>query len=263
MGGSSKIMDRPLAGKKVAILIESEFITKEMDWYETFFEKCGAQVDFMTNMEGQKKKTVYSDRVSPYTENHERSKQQAIDVTIDIAASNPNDYAIVITGANYVACRLREIPPTGCVGDASMVRSPAAVRFMAAAMMNPYIVKGALCHALWILTPVPELLKGRKVICHTVVLADVLNAGAIYEPNEDHVVVDRDLVTGRSAADLINFTETLYSTFVEIDQKRKALEVASREKNKELEDELNKEYQIILDENEKNKLKKSYDEEEQ
>ena len=54
---------------------------------------------------------------------------------------------------------------------------------------------------LWILTPT-DLLRGRKVICHTVVLADVHNAGGIYEPAESHVVVDRDLVTARSFKDI-------------------------------------------------------------
>lgn len=83
-------------------------------------------------------------------------------------------------------------------------------------MMNPQIVKGALCHALWILTPVPELLNGRKVICHTVVLADVLNAGAVYVPDESHVVVDRDLVTGRSAADIEAYCQKLAETYESI-----------------------------------------------
>ena len=94
----------------------------------------------------------------------------------------------------------------------SLVRSPAAVRFMAGAMMNPQIVKGAL----WILTPAPELLKGRKVICHTVDLADVLNAGGIYVPDPMYVVVDRDLVTARSAADLELYTETLLATYYKL-----------------------------------------------
>lgn len=111
-----------------------------------------------------------------------------------------------------VSSRLREIPPMGSLADPSLVRSPAAVRFMASAMMNPKIVKGALCHALWILTPVPELLKGRKVICHTVVLADVLNAGGIYIPEPSHVVADNDLVTARSAGDLGIYGETLLTT---------------------------------------------------
>lgn len=86
--------------------------------------------------------------------------------------------------------------------------------------MNPAIVKGALCHALWILTPVPELLKGRRVICHTVVLADIVNAGGIYVPDESHVVVDRDLVTGRSAQDLPFYCESLLNTYLKLNGKR-------------------------------------------
>ena len=84
---------------------------------------------------------------------------------------------------------------------------------MASAMMNPYIVKGALCHALWILTPVPELLKNRRVICHTVVLANVINAGAVYVPDDSHVVIDRDLVTGRSAADIEAYCSALVNAY--------------------------------------------------
>lgn len=87
---------------------------------------------------------------------------------------------------------------------------------MASAMMNPQIVKGALCHALWILTPVPELLNDRKVICHTLVLADVLNAGAVYVPEESHVVVDRDLITGRSEADIEVYCQKIAETYESI-----------------------------------------------
>ena len=91
-----------------------------------------------------------------------------------------------------------------------MARQAPAVRFFAEAMANPNIVKGALCHGLWILTPRPDLLSGRRVICHEVMIADVVNAGAIYvapapagapataEQPASGVVVDRDLVTGNS-----------------------------------------------------------------
>lgn len=127
----------------------------------------------MTYLWGEKERIIVSDVTNP------DDQAEQITVTKEIADVNPNDYAIVLTAANYVVCRLREIPPMGSLADASLVRSPVAVRFMAYAMMNPQIVKGALCHALWILTPVPELLNGRKIICHTVVLADVLNAGAV------------------------------------------------------------------------------------
>lgn len=200
-------MDKILAGKKVAVLVETEYIPDEVNYYQTFFSQKGAQVDFLTYLWGQAERVLVSD-----VDNEDKPLQRMV-VKKEIAEANPNDYAIVLCAANYVACRLREIPPMGSLADSSLVRSPAAVRFMAGAMMNPKIVKGALCHALWILTPVPELLKGRKVICHTVVLADVINAGGIYVPDTSHVVVDRDLVTGRSAADLELYAETLLATY--------------------------------------------------
>lgn len=200
-------MDRILEGKKVAVLVETEYIPEEINFYQTFFTKYGAQVDYLTQLWGQPERYLVSD-----VDNETKQLQKML-VKNEVADANPNDYAIVLCAANYVACRLREIPPMGSMGNPDLVRSPAAVRFMAGAMMNPQIVKGALCHALWILTPLPELLKGRKVICHTVVLADVINAGGEYVPDPSHVVVDRDLVTGRSAADLELYGETLVATY--------------------------------------------------
>lgn len=200
-------MDNILKGKKVAVLVETEYIPEEVNYYQTFFSKRGAQVDFLTQLWGQPERVLVSD-----VDSADKPLETML-VKNEVADANPNDYAIVLCAANYVACRLREIPPMGSLGDPSLLRSPAAVRFMAGAMMNPQIVKGALCHALWILTPVPELLKGRKVICHTVVLADVVNAGGIYVPDSSHVVVDRDLVTGRSAADIELYSQTLLATY--------------------------------------------------
>ena len=203
-------MNKVLQGKKVAVLVETEYIADEVAYYNDFFTAQGAEVEFMTYLWGKPERVIVSDVTEV------GQPVESMVVKKEIADCNPNDYAIILTAANYVACRLREIPPMGSLGNTDVLRSPAAVRFMASAMMNPQIVKGALCHALWILTPIPELLKGRKVICHTVVLADVYNAGGIYVPDESHIVVDRDLVTGRSAADLQAYCETLLATYRKI-----------------------------------------------
>ncbi len=200
-------MDKVLQGKKIAVLVETEYIAEEVAYYKNFFSEQGAEVEFMTYLWGKPERTIVSDVTEV------GQKAESMLVKREIADCNPNDYAIVLTAANYVACRLREIPPMGSLGSTELLRSPAAVRFMAGAMMNPQIVKGALCHALWILTPVPELLRGRKVICHTVVLSDVYNAGGVYVPDESHVVVDRDLVTGRSAEDLQLYCDALLATY--------------------------------------------------
>lgn len=135
-------MDKSLKGKKVAVLVETEYIPEEVNYYQTFFSQKGAQVDFLTQLWGKPERVLVSD-----VDNEDKPLQRMV-VKKEVADANPNDYAIVLCAANYVACRLREIPSMGSLADPSLVRSPAAVRFMAGAMMNPQIVKGALCHAL-------------------------------------------------------------------------------------------------------------------
>src|SRR5215472_16084505 len=61
-------------------------------------------------------------------------------------------------------------------------------------MRKPRVI-GALCHGLWILTPSPDMLKGRTVLCSLVVLAGILNCGANAVMNLK-VVVDNELVNG-------------------------------------------------------------------
>ena len=199
-----------LQGEAVAVLVETEYIPFELDHYRRFFESQGARVDFMANLWGKNSMKIIGDITD--TEKPETAIH-TMTVKKDVGKCNPNDYAIVLIAANYVACRLREIPPMFSLGGVDRLRTPPAVRFYASAMMNKDIVKGALCHGLWILTPTPELLAGRKVICHTVVLADVHNAGGVFVPDPSHVVVDDDLVTARSAGDLDAYTEALLATY--------------------------------------------------
>jgi protease I len=200
-----------LEGKRVAVLVETEFVPKEVDYYRHCFPLLGAQVDFMTHLWGEKSRKLVSDITNA---DDPMSEIRTMTVDIEVADRDPNDYDIVICCANYVAVRLREIPPMGSHGSIRELDNPPAVHFFAEAMKNKSIVKGALCHALWILTPTPELLKERRVICHTVVLADVHNAGAIYAPNREEIVVDGDLVTGRSAANVEAYVDALVETAI-------------------------------------------------
>ncbi|MBR1442811.1 MAG: DJ-1/PfpI family protein [Firmicutes bacterium] len=200
-------MSKILSGKKVAVLVETEYIPDEIRKYQLFFGELGAEVELLTYLWGKDSRIIVSDVTEP------DKMPETLTITKDIADVNPNEYAIVLCAANYVACRLREIPPMGSLGSPEEVRSPAAVKFIAKAMNDPRCVKGFLCHALWLLTPCPEFLKGRKIICHTVVLSDVINAGAIFVPDESHVYADRDLVTGRSAADLNEYCNKLKETY--------------------------------------------------
>ncbi len=192
----TKLTDTPLRGKRIAVLVESEFIPDEISTYRSRFAKLGATVELVSRLWGQPSIRFISDV------EHAGMQPETLEVTVDLEDRCVDEYDAVIMAANYTSVRLRYFePPPGSTLSAEQTRTAPAVRFFAGAMRNPGIVKGALCHGLWILTPVPELLRGRRVICHEVVLADVVNAGAIYVPPDDEnqgVVVDDDLVTGRS-----------------------------------------------------------------
>lgn len=193
-----------LEGKKVAILVETEFIPEEIAAYQTRFSKMGATVHLMSRLGGQPSVRFVSDvdRVG--------EELQYLDVSIDFQSIDLKDYAALIMAAGYTSVRLRYFqPPAGQPISSEQVRTAPAVQLFARAMANPKLIKGCLCHGLWILTPMPELLKNRRVICHEVVLADIANTGAIYVPDPSNIVVDGDLVTGRSGQDVQAFIDAI------------------------------------------------------
>ncbi len=198
-----------LSGKRVAVLVETEYIYDEIEFYKRRVAELGGELTLLTYLWGQPSKRFVNDIDSP-----DRPCTDIHALTVDrcVTQVDVNSFDIVLCAANYVAVRLREIPPMHSLGSPETVNQAPAVRFFAAAMANPRIVKGALCHALWILTPNPSLLKHRKVICHTVVLADIINAGATFVPDPSHVVVDGDLVTARSFADVDAYFNALVQT---------------------------------------------------
>ena len=188
----------PMADLKVAVLVESLYIPEEINAYKVEFPKLGATVQLMSRLWDQPSQKFVSDPDGLDEKGYPRQANSLI-VNIDFEKVNLEDYAAVIMSANYTSVRLRYFQPPQGPADAP------AVAFFAAAMENKGIIKGALCHGLWILSPRPELLRGRRVTCHEVVRADVLNAGAVDASNEGTVVVDEDLVTGHSKADVKPF----------------------------------------------------------
>ena len=73
---------------------------------------------------------------------------------------------------------------------------PPATVFIQRAFAEPSILKGIICHGMWLVAPVPELVRGRPVVVHNNLHGDAVNMGAIY--TDQDVVVDRDLVTART-----------------------------------------------------------------
>ena len=109
--------------------------------------------------------TFYSD-VDPL-DSQPWESPQPLKVSCDISTVKPTDYAAVIMSSNYTSVRLRYSTESETLPPCTLVQSSHAVKWCAEAMMNPNVIKGALCHGLWILTPNPHLLKGMVVeACH-------------------------------------------------------------------------------------------------
>lgn len=166
--------------KKVAILIESDFYENEIFYYQLRFPEEGIQVQFVTRLWGQPHITFLGhEHRAPLVCSH--SFEGMSDE--ELAA-----YSAIIVPAGMVADRLRYTE--------DVAKLPPAVEFLKRAFANRNIIKGIICHGMWLAAPAPELVRGRKVVVHNNLLGDAKNMGAVYV-NED-VVVDGDLVTGRS-----------------------------------------------------------------
>lgn len=192
-----------LAGARVAVLVESQYIPGELRTYRERFAGYGARVDLVSRLWGQPRLRFYS-TVEPDGDGP-APPMERVEVDVDVDQVDVDLYDAVLATANYTSVRLRYVDPPARPEDARQaVREAPAVRFFRRAMRNPHIVKAAPCHALWLLTPSPEVLTGRRVTCNPVLIADVLNTGAVYvpppagRPESDQVVVDDDLVTSTS-----------------------------------------------------------------
>jgi protease I len=93
------------------------------------------------------------------------------------------------------------IVPSGIVSDRlrytdDLSKIPAASEFLRRAFLRPSLIKGIICHGLWLTAPVPGLVKGRKLTCHNNLHADALAYGAQFVDQD--LVEDGDLITART-----------------------------------------------------------------
>jgi protease I len=172
--------DYPLKGKKVAILIESDYYENEIHYYEHRFPEEGIQIDFLTRLWGKPSLT--------YT-GHEMKTPFYVDRSFETVSDDDlRAYSAVIVPSGIVADRLRYTQDVDAI--------PPATQFLARAFAEPAVLKGIICHGLWLLAPRTDLIKGRPVTCHNNLIGDAKAYGALYT-NED-LVVDGDLVTART-----------------------------------------------------------------
>jgi protease I len=169
-----------LKGHKIGVLIESDFYENEIFYYEHRFPEEGAELHFLTRLWGQSYITFKGHEEHYPFECHESFE--------NISDEELRSYSAIIVPSGIVSDRLRYTDDVN--------KLPPAVEFLRRAFAEPNVLKGIICHGMWLVSPIAEVLQGRRVTAHNNLLGDVKNYGATYV-NED-VVVDGDLVTGRT-----------------------------------------------------------------
>jgi protease I len=169
-----------LKGKKIAVLIEGDYYEPEIFYYQRRFPEEGAELHFLTRLWGQPSLTFKGHEYHIPFECRESFE--------DVSDDELRSYSAVIVPSGMVSDRLRYTD--------DIEKLPPATEFMKRAFAEKSVLKGIICHGMWLLAPAPELVRGRNIVLHNNLLGDAKNMGARYV-NED-VVVDDDLVTGRS-----------------------------------------------------------------
>jgi protease I len=170
-----------LEGKKIAVMIESDFYEPEINYYLHRFPEEGAEVHFLSRLWGQSNIAFQGHEYhTPFTAPEESFE--------NMSDEQLRSYAAIIVPSGIVADRLRYTE--------DISKLPPATVFLQRAFAEPGILKGIICHGMWLVAPAPELVKGRKVVVHNNLHGDAVNMGAIY--TDQDVVVDGDLVTART-----------------------------------------------------------------
>jgi protease I len=173
-------MDMKLKGKKIAILIESDFYEKEIFYYRQRFPEEGAEVHFLSRLWGQPMLTFKGHEYHMPFECRE-SFENMSDETL-------RSYSALIVPSAFVSDRLRYTE--------NVAELAPATRLLLRAFAEKSLIKGIICHGMWLAAAAPELVRGRRVVAHNNLWGDVRNMGAIY--TDQDVVVDGDLITART-----------------------------------------------------------------
>ncbi len=169
-----------LEGRKIAVLIESDFYEKEIFYYEHRFPEEGAELHFLSRLWGQPSIV--------FTGHEYRAPFECRESFEDIDDEELGTYSAVIVPSGMVADRLRYTE--------DVRRVPPAADFLRRAFARTEIVKGIICHGLWLAAPVPDLVRGRRLVVHNNLIGDARNMNAVY--TDQDVVTDGDLITART-----------------------------------------------------------------
>ena len=169
-----------LASKKIGVLIESDFYENEIFYYQLRFAEEGASVHFLSRLWGNSGLNFQGHELrAPFycNESFEAMSDEEL-ATFDA----------IIVPSGMVSDRLRYTE--------DLSKLPPASVFLKRAFANSKIIKGIICHGLWLCAPVVEIIRGRKLVCHPNLHGDAAAYGATFVDSD--VVVDGDLVTART-----------------------------------------------------------------
>jgi protease I len=187
----------PLDNHRVAILIESDFYEPEIFYYQRRFAEEGCEVHFRTRMWGQSALTFTG---------HEYRAPFTVTMGVeDLGDDELRSYDALIVPSGIVADRLRYTE--------DITRLAPAADLLRRAFGEPGLIKGIICHGLWLASPIAETVRGRKVVCHNNLIGDVRNMGAEYVDQD--VVIDGDLITGRTGGHCHLFARTVIDQLIQ------------------------------------------------
>ena len=186
-----------LTGQKIAILMESDFYEDEIFYYKHRFPEEGLETHFLTRLWGQDRITFHG---------HEYKVPFEVSESFEgMSDDELRSYAAIIVPSAIVSDRLRYSEDVNKLAPAT--------EFMKRAFAEKSIIKGIICHGMWLISPVPELVRGRPVVAHNNLIGDVRNMGAVY--TDQDVVVDDDLVTARTGGHCHLFARAIIDLIVE------------------------------------------------
>lgn len=165
---------------KIGILIESDFYENEIFYYQLRFREENFEVHFLSRLWEQKGIEFHG---------HEfKAPFYCSESFEDLSEEEIKSFSAFIVPAGMVSDRLRYTE--------DVTKIPPASLFLKKIFFNKNIIKGIICHGLWLVSPISEVIKNRKVTAHNNLIGDVRNYGAVYVDQD--VVVDDDLVTART-----------------------------------------------------------------
>ena len=172
----------PLQGLKVYVLMESQFVPQEIEFYEHRLTQYGATVELVSHLWGCDSLTFHSH----YDQGLIPKIRHAVVHTefAEIDFDSPSLAAVV--APIDVHQRLLYDPNIVASKDPVMAaRSAPAVDFVRKALEHPRIVVGAFGHGVELLTPLTHLIKDVSITASPGSLVALCNAGARWVPPEN------------------------------------------------------------------------------